>query len=350
MSFEDTGSRLLALLNSAEPPECAELLRLLDTWSEEFERCEQLDAEDGCNHMHLVGASLCVLLHRCEQQEFDLRAALGHAAGRVLLSEKPLRAYGIDDLLSLVTALQVQFASLYALESGGYGAEIDVELVCVQLLRHFGSLLAEKEQLQAPGSRDPPIAAVHGLLDVDADGFCSVRAETIVQLLNGLHSMYCLHSLLTRASVAPPAECEELHAHHREASNETFFTYSMISDCVVGSIAQYAHRFAHLFHSVSQVVYYNFPSYNRQTQLPLEQLRRTDAPAVNVLPLLTELHPEIPVLFEHTGDGCRAQHAKQPCSWVLWSSFVLLVDCNMQAYVAADIRSLLSVANAKRMS
>ena len=146
MSFEDTGSRLLALLNSAEPPECAELLRLLDTWSEEFERCEQLDAEDGCNHMHLVGASLCVLLHRCEQQEFDLRATLGHAAGRVLLSEKPLRAYGIDDLLSLVTALQVQFASLYALESGGYGAEIDVELVCVQLLRHFGSLLAEKEQ------------------------------------------------------------------------------------------------------------------------------------------------------------------------------------------------------------
>ena len=63
MRFEDTGSRLLALLNSAEPPECAELLHLLDTWSEEFERCDQLDAEDGCNHMHLVGASLCVLLH-----------------------------------------------------------------------------------------------------------------------------------------------------------------------------------------------------------------------------------------------------------------------------------------------
>ncbi len=70
-------------------------------------RCECVSAcAIGCNHMHLVGASLCVLLHRCEQQEFDLRAALGHAAGRVLLSEKPLRAYGIDDLLSLVTAPQ----------------------------------------------------------------------------------------------------------------------------------------------------------------------------------------------------------------------------------------------------
>ena len=350
MSFEDIGSRLLALLHSAEPPERAELLRVLDTWSEEFERCEPLDAEDGCNHMHLVGASLCVLLHRCEQAPFDLRAALGKAAGRVLLSAKPLLDYGIDDLLSLVTALQVQFVSFYALERGGYGAEIDVELVCVQLLRHFGSLLAEMEQLQAPGSSVPPTAAVHGLLDVDADGFCSVRAETIVLLLNALHSMYGLHSLLTRATLVSSAEGVELHAHHREASNETFFTYSMTSDCVVGSIAQYAHRFAHLFHSVSQVVYYNFPSYNRQTQLQLGQLQRADAPAVNVLPLLTELHPDIPVLFEHTGAGCRAQHAKHQCSWVLWSTFVLLVDSNMQAYVAADIRSLLSVAHAQRTS
>jgi hypothetical protein len=46
MSFEDTGSRLLALLNNAEAPERAELLRLLDTWSEEYERCEKLDPED----------------------------------------------------------------------------------------------------------------------------------------------------------------------------------------------------------------------------------------------------------------------------------------------------------------
>jgi hypothetical protein len=56
----------------------------------------------------------------------------------------------------------------------------------------------------------------------------------------------------------------------------------MTSDCLVCTIAQYAHRFAHLFHSMSQAVYYNFPSYARQTQLQLAALQRPAAPAVNV--------------------------------------------------------------------
>jgi hypothetical protein len=50
------------------------------------------------------------------------------------------------------------------------------------------------------------------------------------------------------------------------------------------------------------------------------------------------------VLFEHTGAGCRAQHAKHPWSWVLWSRFVLLVDAYMRSFVAADVRTLLAHA------
>jgi len=37
----------------------------------------------------------------------------------------------------------------------------------------------------------------------------------------------------------------------------------------------------------------------------------------------TELHPEIPVLYEHTGTGSRERHAQQIHAWVLWSQFVL---------------------------
>jgi len=198
-----------------------------------------------------------------------------------------------------------------------------------------------REHLQTDPKHPPP-AAVLGLLDVDDDGYCSVRVDTLVYLLDALHSMLGLHALLTRAQMLPAGALAELHAHHREASNETFFTHSMTSDCVVGTIAQYAHRFAHLFHSVSQAVYYNFPSYARQTQLPLAALQRANAPAVNVLPLLTELSPDIPVLFEHTGAGCRAQHARHARSWVLWSRFVLLVDAEMRSFAAADIRTLLA--------
>jgi hypothetical protein len=152
-----------------------------------------------------------------------------------------------------------------------------------------------------------------------------------------------------------PLTLVELHAHHREASNETFVTHSITSDCVVGTVAQYAHRFSHLFHSVSQTIYYNHPTYARQTQLPIAMLQRENAPSVNVLPLLTELRPDIPVLFEHTGAGCRKQHAKHAWSWVFWSHFVqllvLLVDAEMRSYVAAHIRTLLChAANENKLS
>jgi len=358
MSWAVTGAQLLELLDEAVPSR-AELLRLVDRWAEDFDRGDRVDPDDGCNMMHMVGAALCVLLHRSEPgADFDLRAALGPAAARVVFCEKALADYDVEELQNLVSALQLEFATLYTLEEcdalGGYapecdapecgrdaglGAIVDTEAICVRIMAQLGSLLAVREF--APRDSPPP-AAVRGLLEVDAEGACSVRTETFVFMLDALHSMFCLHAMLTRASFLPPAsELPELHAHHREASSETFFTHSITSDCVVGTVAQYAHRFAHLFHSVSQVIYYNHPSYARQTQLPLAELERANACAVNVLPLLTELRPDIPVLFEHTGAGCRQQHAKHPWSWVLWSRFVLLVDADMRSYVAADLRTLL---------
>ena len=351
MCFEVTGAQLLELLDEGAPAG-AELLRLVDAWAEDYDRGDKLDPEDGCNLMHLVGAALCVLLHRSELgAAFDLRAALGPAAPRVLLCDKRLADLDVEELQNLVTALQLEFGTLYTLEEGGpagvdagFWALVDTEAVCVRIMAQLGALLAVRERVESDPTQPPP-AAVRGLLDVDAEGYCSVRAETFVFMLDALHSMYCLHALLTRAEFVPaPAELlarAELHAHHREASNETFFTHSMTADCVVGSIAQYAHRFAHLFHSVSQAIYYNRPTYARQTQLPLAALQRANACAVNVLPLLTELRPDIPVLFEHTGAGCRQQHAKHRWSWVLWSRFVLLVDADMRSYVAADARTLL---------
>ena len=364
MTFMLTGTQLLQALESADALPRGELLRLVDAWVDTQDRSAKLDADDGCNQMHVLGAALCVLLHRrevadaaeaAETHVFDLRATLGPSAARLLLSEKQLAHYDIEELHALVTALQLEFASLYALEvpssaqqqtadsCAGFFCLVDLELLCLRLLGCLGALLATKERLQTD-PREPPPAAVRGLLDVDDEGFCTVRAETVVYLLDALHSMLGLHALLTRAEFVPAAELVELHAHHREASNETFFTHSMTSDCVVGTIAQYAHRFAHLFHSVSQAVYYNFPSYARQKQLPMDALQRTDAAAINLLPLLTELRPDIPVLFEHTGAGCRPVHARHKWSWVLWSRFVLLVDADMRAFVAADVRALLSKA------
>jgi|LauGreDrversion2_3_1035106.scaffolds.fasta_scaffold330687_1 hypothetical protein len=41
---------------------------MVDRWAEDFDRCEVLDAEDGCNVMHIIGSALCVLLQRSESE------------------------------------------------------------------------------------------------------------------------------------------------------------------------------------------------------------------------------------------------------------------------------------------
>ena len=355
-SFEVLGVQMLRLLEQTDcDASLSWLLCVMERWSQEYDRAEKVDS-DKCNRMHVIGGSLCVLLHRCsglEQATYDLHKAFGNAGGRVLLCDKQLQDYDIQELQNLVTALQLEFCSLYRMQeagdaeaAAGYGCVVDMEDICVRVMAQLGKLQSQAvDDLCAESSS---LAVVHGLLDITEDGYRHVRVETMVFLLDALHSMYSLHALLTRAHFLFPAAESSLvsvHAHHREASNETFFTTSITGDCAVGTIAQYAHRFAHLFHSVSQTIYYNYPTYCRQTQLSLLELQKDNVRSVNLLPLLTELRPDIPVLFEHTGAGFRHAHGKHAWSWVLWSNFVLLVDRDLQGYVAADARTLVSHAS-----
>jgi hypothetical protein len=213
-----------------------------------------------------------------------------------------------------------------------------------------------------------PVEAMRGLAALDADGFCRVRLDALVFLLDALHSILGLHRLLVRAGARDDAEAAArvvLTNHHLEASSETFFTHSMTADCVVGTVIQYAHKFSYLFHSISQAIYYNRPNYMRQRQLTLARLlepttaksataEKTAAKtaessgpgAVNLLPLLLELAPDIPVLFEHTGAGHRGTHARHEWAWVLWVDFVLLVDADMHAWAALDARALAALLDA----
>ena len=74
------------------------------------------------------------------------------------------------------------------------------------------------------------------------------------------------------------------------------------------------------------------------------EAQEANAPGINLLPLLTELRPDIPVLCEHTGAGYKATHAQHKWSWVLWAQYVFLVDREMKVYAADDLRTLLHMA------
>ena len=66
-------------------------------------------------------------------------------------------------------------------------------------------------------------------------------------------------------------------------------------------------------------------------------------PTLLLLPLLQQLHPTVPVLFEHTAAGLRTAHDRQPFAWVVLGPFVVLVNSSMQSYCSDDLRALLSL-------
>jgi hypothetical protein len=351
------------------------LQRVFDTWLEDYDRGAPLHEPPEAplaNDMHIVGACVCVLLGRSPQlcAASGLRESLGGVHNSIILSETPLAEFSLDDVQNAVAALQLEFTRLYEYAEGkGYRARCDVEQACVLLLARLGQWLAVRwrggagasggvapsgapagaaRAARAAAEMDMPGEALRGQATLDADGFCHVRLDTAVFVLDAVHSMLGLHRLLVRARArddAAAAAGVQLAGHHLEASGEVFFTHSMTADCVVGTVAQYAHKFAYLFHSISQTIYYNRPSYQRKLQLPLAKLQEPSAAgsgpsAVNLLALLLELRPDVPVLFEHTGAGHRRTHAQHAWAWVLWTDFVLLVDAQMGVSAAIDARAL----------
>jgi len=176
-----------------------------------------------------------------------------------------------------------------------------------------------------------------------------VRPACAVQLLDGVHALLSLARLLLTVRVVSlhtayaNAVRDEvrLYNHYSEASINNFCEMSMVANCMVGAVTQYKHKFRFLFHSISQVVYYHFPAYERQRQQLQAFLEGYSVPSTNLLPLLLQLSPHTPLFYERTGAGLSAAYAAHPFSWAFMSGYILLVDRPSAAFCAEDLRSLL---------
>ena len=343
-----------AQLDAAAAPDEARLGQLLDAWLTECDRSAPVDEESKYNEMHVVGLGLCALLHRCEltgYQSFSLAAALGPHAARVVLHAEPVGEMSWLQLSETLTALQLEFKASFAWnKDGGWDTCIDYASLMLVVLKRVGFWLGRqwrRVETDAAGSEDPE--ALQGLVDLDRENWRCVRPACVVQVLDGVHALLSLARLLLTAEVVAlhtPAADEardevRLYNHHREASIDDFYEMSMVADCMVGFVTQYKHKFQFLFHSISQVVYYHYPAYERQRQQPMAFLEGYGIPGTNLLPLLLQLNPDMPVFYEHTGAGQRAAYAAHPFSWVFMSGYILLVNREGGVFCAQDLRSLL---------
>ena len=87
-------------------------------------------------------------------------------------------------------------------------------------------------------------------------------------------------------------------------------------------------------------MYYHWPVYERQRQITQKAIEKYAVCGINLLPLLLQLNPEIPIFYEHTGAGLQSAYIQHEYSWALMSGFIFLIHRSGEVFYAEDVRSL----------
>ena len=239
------------------------------------------------NTMHIAGMYLAKQLHNLAPESytnFSLETEIYARVPSMHVHDTILQEMNWQELQDLLTATQQQF-NVDCLASS-----LDLGMLLVCIMCRTGYFVAHKWPL--PSSNNSNISnnsnnsnnekddehRIEQHMALDGCGYAHVSPGELAQCFDCIHSLGSL--CLARSECVHVSEdtqtpgARELAAqiksaltdHHREVSLDSFYEISMVHDLYAGSIAQYMHRHQEVFHSISQVVYYNWPAYARQKQ------------------------------------------------------------------------------------
>lgn len=123
-----------------------------------------------------------------------------------------------------------------------------------------------------------------------------LRVINMVCVRNLSAFFFSVYRNLHLASVAVERDPTEpnrtvFESHLVSASLDDFYAMSMYFDCTVAGVQQYRQNFQGMFHSISQVIYYQNPQYVRRKQIPLEDIQTGRVP-ISTLPLFVQLYAD----------------------------------------------------------
>jgi hypothetical protein len=121
-----------------------------------------------------------------------------------------------------------------------------------------------------------------------------------------------------------------LKQHHIEASMDFFNGLQQMMLLAPGMRLVYRTNFSGMYNNVSQVIYFHFPNFCRQPQKGLNEVAEQ---AMTLLPLITELLPDVPVAYDDdsviaglTSEKRRGAEKVRPWTWLISCGSVFLVE------------------------
>lgn len=314
--------------------------RMVLAWVNCCEQATVVCEKSKYSDMHLFGLGLCHVLYThdpLDGRAYNATTELGefHVA---LTGGVDVHSCTWQELMQLTSALQTTYTQLLTYDRAtGYDCKIDVSNYILSLMTRVGGLLSTMYLWDSVPAEDKVRLSDH--YEHETDGYYIVKQGACVEVMDVLHSLMRLVLTLLHATPVGPASSKPDVSHfHHEASLDDFYNVATARDCVPGSIVAYKHKFAGLFHDVSQVAYYLYPTYTRPVQKPMAELLAGKAQGINMLPLLMQVMPDVPVFLEHTGFSAK-QHT---WSWLVWHKHILLCRNNSSTYCAQDVLDLFS--------
>lgn len=339
----ELGNLIAQYQSIVEGDESLNLHSTIMIWITYYDRVQKRDALANLNTMQHYGMLLCCCIARSYANSFDemsIGSFLSDKKLCVLVPETTIQELTWRDLLDILHQIQTNLENIFQpstlapAEENVFSCSEDIIKLLVVLLYRAGYFMGKIFKFELEEKHDF-IFSFFQVVDGD-ENLYQLSSHTGREFLDNMHVCITLaHMLLNCKKI--PESCDaqqnvEIANCHREASLDDFYTLSMISDVYPGGITFYKNKFYHLFHSVSQVIYYNMPSYHRQKQLSLVELQAPTAAHINLLPLYQQLAPNMQVLYEHTGAGFYEAHQKQQACFLVFGKFVLVADADMQTW------------------
>jgi hypothetical protein len=318
--------------------------RLISIWLNYSDCMQPACKTTQLNDMHLFGLGLCHVFNT-----HDPLQCRGYSAATELGEYCTLLTNNIDihtctwgGMTQLVYSLQNTYADLLTYDVyTGYDCKVDVTHFILALMSRIGELLSNL-YLWSSLSADEQVA-LSPYYEHESDGYHILKATACVEVIDILHSVFRIVTLLMTAKPVGAASAEhmpELNKFHHEASLDDFYMISTVMDCPPGSILWYKHNFKDLFHDASQVAYHRFPTYCRNVQITMADIHEGKGSAANVLPLLMQLFPDAPIVTEQTGACTNSTFTKARWSWLVWHKHILLCSDDGNMYCAQSIFDL----------
>lgn len=307
-------------------------------WGSDAE--EAFSPEVLMNRNQLLGVLVCRYKHR------HARASAGtqEGCGRLALMDKDVASMSWRELRDTLSNIQIEWpAFLERLEQNRNAEEnlLGVKALIDACAARFGGLCEgvwDDKTLNDPVDAQPTT-------DAQAQGRVLTPSAMRRTVGTFLILYRHLHLLAVCEPAVPPPSCPptpEIMQHHYEASMSDFYLWYMHFQLPVAAKLNYKHDFPGMYNHVTQPVYFHNPGFERTARRPLDD---PSPPAIDTLPALFQLYPDVPVRFEEDAfDPTR----DTGWYWLIVAGRVYLVGSGPRVFYNPDARVMLRMHLAER--